>query len=147
MLNLQKQQKRDWMENFSNVTALYAVFNEGRGSLRAKHIVPHFSPNNDRLDISLEVEALPIDFLMDVELKAKRALPLPIYEMFLRLAFGGNLEVLPEAAKLILGKAWLEYNLGVEGAYRNLYFKTKNEQIRSYLKGLNEHGVEPNQFD
>lgn len=114
------------MESYSTVSALYQVFSEGRNSLRTKRA-------EYRCD---EVQSLPIDFLMDCDLKARRALPEPLYQMFLRLAAIGNLNVLPEAAKLLLGKIWLEYGLGVDGAYRTLYYRTKNEQIRSMMKEL-----------
>ncbi len=112
------------MESFNTTVALYQVFVEGRSTLRTKRA-------EYRCD---EVEGLPIDFVIDVELKAKRALPEPVYQMFLRLAAAASLDVLPDAAKIILGKTWAEYGLGVEGSYKSLYFKTKNEQIRSFLK-------------
>lgn len=124
MLTYNEARKQSWVEEFNDVAALYQVFVEGRESLRTKRA-------EYRCD---EVQALPIDFLIDVELKAKRALPEPIYQMFLRLAATASLNVLPEAAKMILGKTWFEYGLGVEGSYKALYFTTKNEQIRNYLK-------------
>lgn len=127
MLTINETQKQRWFEEFSVVSALYQVFNEGRESLRTKQAIY-------RCD---EVEGLPLDFLFDVELKAKRVLPGPLYYMFLRLASSGNLAVLPDAAKILLGKVWEEFGLGVEGSYRTLYFKTKNDQVRNFLKGLN----------
>ncbi len=117
------------MEQFNDVVALYQVFNESRDTHRTKRA-------EYRCD---EVPALPIDFMIDVELKAKRVLPTPMYEMFLRLTTLSNLELLPTAAKLLLGQVWKEYGLGVEGSYRTLYFKTKNEQVRNFLKGT-QHG-------
>ena len=126
MITIDEKQKRDWLEEYQCVMALYQVFNEGRESLRTKRA-------ENRCD---EVRAIPLDFLIDVELKAKRALPGPIYYMFLRLAAISNLEVLPEFAKLLLGRTFVEYGLGVDGSYRTLYFKAKNEQIRSYMKGM-----------
>ena len=126
MISIDAKKKRGWLEEFATVSALYQVFSEGRNSLRTKRA-------EYRCD---EVAALPIDFLMDVDLKARRVLPEPLYQMFLRLAAMGNLDVLPEAAKLLLGKVWFEYGLGVEGSYKTLYFRTKNEQIRSMLKEI-----------
>lgn len=124
MLTIDEAKKQSWMEQFNDVVALYQVFVEGRESLRTKRA-------EYRCD---EVQALPVDFVIDVELKAKRALPGPVYQMFLRLAAAASLDVLPDAAKIILGKTWFEYGLGVEGSYKALYFFTKNEQMRSYLK-------------
>jgi hypothetical protein len=126
MLTIDEQQRQDWLEEYNLVVALYLVLNEGRESLRTKRA----EYRND------EVQALPIDFLIDVELKAKRALPEVMYHMFLRLASTDSLEVLPEAAKLTLGMTWKEWGMGVEGSYKSLYFRTKNEQIRSFLKNL-----------
>lgn len=127
MLTIDKTRKQSWIEVFNNVVALYQVFLENRASLRTKRAAY-------RCD---EVEALPIDFMADVEVKSKRALPEPLHFMFLRLAAIGSLDVLPEAAKIILGKTWDEYGLGVDGAYKTLYFKTKNDQVRSFMKGTN----------
>lgn len=141
------QQKRQWAEQFNDVAELYQIHNEGRGTLRAKQVT---------LDADNEAEALPLDFLIDVELKAARVLPQPLFDMFLRLVEVSELRLLPDAAKLLLGKVWTEYNLGVEGSYRRLYFNTKNEQIRNYMKGkLNGEFIgstisgstEPAQFD
>lgn len=112
------------MEQFNDVVALYQVFNESRDTHRTKRA-------EYRCD---EVAALPIDFLIDVELKAKRVLPITMYNMFLRLTTLSNLELLPDTAKLLLGQVWKEYGLGVEGSYRTLYFKMKNEQVRNFLK-------------
>jgi hypothetical protein len=133
-----EQFKRSWIEEFNNVTALYDTFIQQRSTLRGKRAEYN----------GYEVEALPIDFVADVEIKAKRALPEDLNLMFLRLAEGGNLELLPQAAKLILGKAFKEYGLGVDGSYSRLYYTTKNEQVRNFLKErVYGAGVEHTQFD
>ena len=128
MLTLDEKKKQGLLDEFATVTALYQTLNEGREHLRTKRA----EYRND------EVQALPIDFLLDVEIKAKRALPSPLYAMFMRLASSCNIEVPPEAAKLLLGLTWKEYGLGVDGSYRRLYYTVKNDQIRSFLKGKNE---------
>lgn len=125
MLTFDEKQKQGWLEEYSIVSALYQVLNEGRAALRTKQAVYR----ND------EVQALAIDFLLDVELKSSRALPVPLYHMFLRLSETGNMELLPESAKLLLGRAYQAWGLGVEGSYKALYFKTKNEQMRGFMKG------------
>jgi hypothetical protein len=147
MQTINELQKRDRLDIYQVVATLYQVLNEGRDSLRTKQAVY-------RCD---EVQAIPLDFLLDVELKSSRALPAPLYEMFLRLIALGSPELLPDAAKLLLGRTYQEYGLGVEGAYRTLYYKVKNEQIRNYLKEqhgtwkprftFEPAGVEHNQFD
>jgi len=119
MITFSEKQKRDWLEEYQTVVALYQVFVENRETLRTKQA-------EYRCD---EVQALPIDFMIDVELKARRVLPLPLYTMFLR-----HPELLPETARVLLGQVWKEYGLGVEGSYRVLYFKAKNAQVRSFLE-------------
>lgn len=127
MLTISEKQKQGWLEEFNVVGTLYQVLNEGRESLRTKRATY-------RCD---EVEGIPLDFIIDVELKSRRALPAPLYEMFLRLSAMGQPELLPDAAKVLLGRAWQEWGLGVDGSYKSLYFRTKNDQVRSYLKGRN----------
>jgi len=88
-----------------------------------------------------ELEPQPIDFVIDVEIKAKRLLGEPIYNLFLRAVFNENLDLLPESTREALGENWISYGLGPEGTYRKLFFRVKNEQIRSFLKEQNgDHG-------
>lgn len=69
-----------------------------------------------------EVAAESIDFLCDVEIKAKRALYPVEYDMFREgLA-------LPLAAMIELGEVFHRCRLGVSGDYKSLYFHTK--QVR-----------------
>ncbi len=126
MTEHEKQLKQSWMEAFNNVVALYAVL-KANTSLRVKQAII-------RAD---ELEAQPIDFVIDVELKAKRLLGEPIYNLFLRAVFNENLDLLPESTREALGKDWISYGLGPEGTYARLYFHVKNEQIRSFLKEQN----------
>ena len=98
MLTISEKQKQGWLEEFNVVGTLYQVLNEGRESLRTKRATY-------RCD---EVEGIPLDFIIDVELKSRRALPAPLYEMFLRLSAMGQPELLPDAAKVLLGRAWQE---------------------------------------
>ena len=119
-----EKKERD-MEAFNNVVALYTDLKNT--TLRVKQAII-------RAD---ELEAQPIDFVIDVELKAKRLLGEPIYNLFLRAVFIENLDLLPESTREALGKDWIGYGLGPEGTYRRLYFHIKNEQIRSFLKEHN----------
>jgi hypothetical protein len=80
-----------------------------------------------------EIEALGIDYLLDVELKAGRVLSYPDYFQWLRLADTENYTLVPEENKVAMGRTWKEYGLTEEGAYRMLYFREKNNQMRGYL--------------
>jgi hypothetical protein len=66
-----------------------------------------------------EVAAEAIDFLCDVELKAKRVLP-PVEFDMLQL----GLEI-TSGSKSALGEVFLKCKLGVSGDYKSLYFHTK----------------------
>lgn len=121
MQTLSEQQKHRWLEEYACVQALYQVLNEGRDSLRVKRAEYHGD----------ETLAAPLDFLLDVEIKAKCTLSEVYYFMFLR-----NPELIPEHLKKELGRVYVEYGLGPEGAYRTLFFRARNDQIRSYMKGV-----------
>jgi len=119
--------KQSWMEAFNAVTALYSILKSNSMSLRVKQVVY-------RAD---EAECLPIDFIIDIETKAKRTVGQRFYDMFLRAVYNENLELLSETLREALGRTFLEYGLGPDGAYRRLYYKNKNDQVRSYMKGQN----------
>ena len=114
------------MESFNSVVALYSILKANSKSLRVKQVLY-------RAD---EAEALPVDFLIDVELKARRAVGQRFYDMFQRAVYNENTEVLPERVRETLGRTFLEYGLGPDGAYARLYYKVKNDQVRSYMKGV-----------
>ena len=135
--------KRDYIEEFNCVVALYSILKANSMSLRVKQAVY-------RAD---EVASEPIDFIIDVETKTKRAVGQMFYDIFLRSVYNENTEILSEALREALGRTFFEYGLGPDGAYRRLYYKTKNDQIRSYMKGqINgvfraDDIIEPRQFD
>jgi hypothetical protein len=135
------QQKERNMEAFNSVVALYSVLKPNIMSLRVKQAIY-------RAD---EVAAEPVDFLIDVELKTKRLVGQRFYDIFLRAVLNENLEILSETLREALGRTFVEYGLGPDGAYARLYYKIKNDQIRSYMKEQNGNfradGTEPNQFD
>jgi hypothetical protein len=84
-----------------------------------------------------EAECLPVDYILDVEIKAKRAVGQRFYDMFLRAVYNENLDLLSDTLRETLGSTFLEYGLGPDGTYRRLFYSTKNDQMRSYLKGAN----------
>jgi hypothetical protein len=119
--------KHSRMEAFDCVCALYSILKANSMSLRIKQVVY-------RAD---EAECLPIDFVIDVELKVKRAVGQRFYYIFLRAVYNENTEILSETLREALGGAFLEYGLTPDGTYRRLYYSVKNEQVRSYLKEHN----------
>ena len=131
MTSHETELKQSWMETFNTVAALYTVLKANAASLRVKQSIM-------RAD---ELEPQPIDFVIDIEIKVKRLLGEPIYDLFLRAVFNENLDLLPEHVQEALGKDWSSYGLGPEGTYAKLYFRIKNEQVRSFLKEQNgDHG-------
>jgi hypothetical protein len=117
-------QKRNYLEEFNCVVALYSVLKANSTSLRVKQAVY-------RQD---EVAAEPLDFIIDVEIKVKRTIGQMFYDMFLRAVFNENLEILSEELRTELGRTFFGYGLGLDGAYAKLYYKTKNDQVRSYMR-------------
>jgi hypothetical protein len=135
-------QKRDYLEEFNSVVALYSVLKTNSMSLRVKQAVYKQD----------EVAAEPIDFIIDVEVKVKRAVGQRFYDIFLRAVYNENIDILSETLREALGRTFAEYGLGPDGTYARLYYKIKNDQIRSYMKGsangiFRADGTEPNQFD
>lgn len=81
-----------------------------------------------------EVAATAIDFCADVEIKAHRELArfpfeLSLWELVERDP--SYYTKIPLDIRETLGRAFDRGNLGVDGAYRTLYFKTKQQQERA----------------
>jgi hypothetical protein len=125
MLTISEVQKQSYLETYGAVTEMYATLRGTPGALRVKRAV-----------FVEECEALPIDFVIDVELKVKRTVGEKYYDMYQRLAATQESSLLPELMKLTLGRVFEEYGLGVDGAYQRLYYAVKNDQMRSYMKGM-----------
>ena len=115
------------MEVFNSVVAVYSILKSNSASLKVKQAVY-------RAD---EVEVQPIDFIIDVEIKTKRLLGNPFYQLFLRAVYNENIEILSETLREALGRTFVEYGLGTDGAYARLYYRIKNDQIRSYMREQN----------
>lgn len=97
---------------FENVRALYLVVKTAQD----EHGLPL---RRAAMRSNGEVAAESIDFLCDVELKAKRVL-FPIeFDMFRE-----GME-LPLTAKIALGEVFQRCKLGVGGDYKSLYFHVK----------------------
>jgi hypothetical protein len=125
MTTFEEIQKKRNMEAFEDTVALYTVLKSNSAALRAKQVSYHAE----------EMEILPIDFVIDVEVKVRRAVGQRFYDIFLRSVYNENTEILSETLREALGKTFLEYSLTPDGPYRRLYYKIKNDQTRSYMKG------------
>ena len=122
-MTFDEKQKAEALESFSSVMALYQDLRGNPSALRVRRAVAKGG----------EIEALGIDYLLYVELKAGRVLSYPDYFQWLRLADTENYALVPEENKVAMGRTWKEYGLTEEGAYRMLYFREKNNQMRGYL--------------
>ena len=131
-MTFDEKQKAEALESFSSVMALYQTLRGNPSALRVRRVATKGG----------EVVAEAIDFLIDVEVKAGRTLSYPDYFQWLRLADTENYTLVPEENQVMLGMTWKEYGLTEEGAYRMLYFREKNNQMRGYfMKGkLNGDG-------
>lgn len=104
---------------YREVMALYAAIKDTPGVIRVRRAEMRQG----------EVQAEPIDFIIDVELKAKRALqrvPVGIKAWFFVLDNPDRYAGLPVGVREELGKEFNASRLGVDGAYRMLYFRVKN---------------------
>lgn len=104
---------------YNEVMALYAAIKDTPGAIRVKRAEMRQG----------EVQAEPLDFLIDVELKAKRALDVrgagwPLWQAV--LDDPQSYASLWLHAREEIGKVFQQYGLGVDGAYRMLYFRVKN---------------------
>jgi hypothetical protein len=125
-------------EVFSEVEALYSTLLSGRGALRVRRA---------KINTSGEVQCEPLDFLWDVEIRAKEILDPLDYAMFLRLSYQEQPELIPAHIKEALGIIFDANGLGITGAYRSLYFRIKNQNMREAMHEREQFGTEPNQFD
>jgi hypothetical protein len=120
---MDETQKQKALDNFEQVLYLYQHFRSQE--LRPKRCM--MSGSNHRSDA--------LDFVIDVELKAKRALGVgtPQLAMFLRIASTSDPQRLPEYMRRVLGEAF--ESLGPQGCYGDLYFSAKRS---GYLDRQNE---------
>jgi hypothetical protein len=126
MLNLSDSKKRDWLEEFDAVSALYMEARNDK-QLRPRKAITM----NREVPVKQAYDYHGLDFVCDVEIKAKRVLPPNLFVMFKALAEQYSLHLLPEPAKIILGKCWKEYKLGVDGHYAVVHFVLCNGSPRA----------------
>ena len=89
-MTFDEKQKAEALESFSSVMALYQALRGNPSALRVRRAVAKGG----------EIEALGIDYLLDVELKAGRVLSYPDYFQWLRLADTENYTLVPEENRL-----------------------------------------------
>ena len=76
-----------------------------------------------------EVTAEAVDFIADVEIKAKRALTPAQYRLLMISVSNEALENVPRDVQQQLGLMFLRSNLNFDGDYRVLYYKAKNNRL------------------
>jgi len=106
-------------DTFLNVMTLYAV-------LKAQ---PSQSIHRAELKQG-EVTAEAVDFLADVEIKAKRVLNPTQFRLLLKFANEEKLENVPKTIQQQLGLIFLRSKLNYDGDYRVLYFRAKNDRLQ-----------------
>lgn len=105
---------------FSNVMALYYALkgeSQPRGIRRAI------------LNQSGEVDAEPIDFIADVEKKAKRILNPVQYRLLMKFVAEEKYTQVPRTIRQQLGVLFLRSNMDFDGDYRVLYFRARNNRL------------------
>lgn len=77
-----------------------------------------------------EVTAEGVDFLADVEIKAKRVLSATQYRLLMKFASEEKLESVPKTIQQQLGLIFIRSKLNYDGDYRVLYFRAKNDRLQ-----------------
>ena len=153
-------------EVFRNVVTLYITLNESRKQLRPRNTETSASRSlavNRGGSVTVTQEqyrrmlekggknnpAEPLDFVLDVETKAKHVLSPREYTLLQCFCAASSPELVPFGTQFTLGTAWNEAGLGIEGTYASLYFRVKNEQMREIMKERQEDvgTIETGQFD
>src|ERR1035437_4914377 len=104
---------------FLNVSALYSVL---KGT-------PQQGVRRAELKQGTVI-AEAIDFMADVEIKAKRILTSPYHFVYLRALLTGDYALLPVDMQCALGEEFLRNDLNYDGAYRILYYRAKNNLLQ-----------------
>lgn len=105
--------QRHYEQVFDDVMALYEAL-----------LTSNLRVRRAQLNLRGEVPAEPIDFICDVDIKAKRA----GYHTAMLL-----LTSVPVSIKRVVGKAFLFGGLHLDGDYKTLYFRVKNSTTRNSM--------------
>ena len=77
-----------------------------------------------------EVAAESVDFLSDVEIKAKRILSPAQYSLLMSHVAEERIDSVPKDVQEQLGLMFLRSKLNYDGDYRVLYYKAKNNRLQ-----------------
>ena len=77
-----------------------------------------------------EVTAEAVDFMADVEIKAKRLLNPTQYRLLMKFVETERIESIPREIQNNLGLMFLRSNLNFDGDYRVLYYRAKNNRLQ-----------------
>ena len=106
-------------DTYMNVMTLYAV-------LKAQ---PSQSIHRAELRQG-EVAAESVDFLSDVEIKAKRILSPAQYSLLMSHVAEERIDSVPKDVQEQLGLMFLRSKLNYDGDYRVLYYRAKNNRLQ-----------------
>lgn len=106
-------------DTYMNVMTLYAV-------LKAQ---PSQSIHRAELRQG-EVTAEAVDFMADVEIKAKRILSPAQYSLLMSHVAEERIDSVPKDVQEQLGLMFLRSKLNYDGDYRVLYYKAKNNRLQ-----------------
>lgn len=80
------------------------------------------------------VSADPLDFCLDVMIKARRALKPEDYTEFLEKLTSDDFMQVPRLTQVILGQAFLQSRLDPDGDYKSLHFRARQDAIRDRVE-------------
>ena len=107
---------------YENTMSLYAALKDTSFDLRRAEY-----KNNG-------VAAEPIDFICDIELKARRyLLPAQWVQWAVVLIDPEQYKYVPERIRQVLGRVFEQNKLDMAGDYKKLYFMVKNQKLREEL--------------
>jgi hypothetical protein len=134
MTATQKELHRLWEETYQDVMALYATLRDSN----------NIEVRRTRMVMG-EAIAEPIDFLCDVDLKAQRAFSSPVRPATANISLWTMVRNDPESYMNLpivlrrwLGEYFVNHNLGTDGDYKTLYFRTKNQRPVQTREETNE---------
>jgi len=122
MSETQRDARRRLEAVYENTMSLYAALKDTSFDLRRAEY-----KNNG-------VAAEPIDFICDIELKARRHLSPQQYPLWaVVLIDPEQYKYVPERIRQILGRVFEQNKLDMSGDYKKLYFMVKNQKLREEL--------------
>src|ERR1700675_571783 len=119
MTDIRKEERQKLEMIYDNVMALFTALKDGRLDVRRAEFKHG------------EVAAENVDFLCDVQIKARRHLTPAEYALWsVVLENPEQYKFVPEKIRQTLGRVFQQNRLDLAGDYKKLYFKVKNQQVR-----------------